>query len=180
MKNPDALRIFCPRAELSGTPFNSISVLLVEETGVPGENHRPAASHWQALSHNVVSRTKYKCLDPMTRGFYHRRLSLCTNGPVKKCLDWCISNSGTELDYEGKKKVRILFIYLFFCMNLGEINALLTISCCQMKHFGYVDQLDPNTEFRSVSLWIAHIEWNEMYWRNDWWIKMTRIVTLCF
>ena len=22
--------------------------------GVPGENHRPAASHWQTLSHNVV------------------------------------------------------------------------------------------------------------------------------
>ena len=39
------------------------------------------------------------------------------------------------------------------------------------------DQLDPNPEFRSVSLWIAHIEWNEMYWRNDWWIKMTKIVT---
>ena len=40
--------------------FNNISViswrsgLLVEETGVPGENHRPVASHWQALSHNVV------------------------------------------------------------------------------------------------------------------------------
>ena len=35
--------------------FNNIliiswrSVLLVEETGVPGENHRPAASHWQTL-----------------------------------------------------------------------------------------------------------------------------------
>ena len=25
------------------------------ETGVPGENHRPDASHWQTLSHNVVS-----------------------------------------------------------------------------------------------------------------------------
>jgi hypothetical protein len=35
--------------------FDNISVLLVEETGVPGENHRPAASHWQTLSHNVVS-----------------------------------------------------------------------------------------------------------------------------
>jgi hypothetical protein len=41
-------------------PFNNISVilwrsvLLVEETG---ENHRPAASHWQTLSHNVVSST---------------------------------------------------------------------------------------------------------------------------
>ena len=41
--------------------FNTIStmswrsVLLVEETGVPRENHRPVVSHWQTLSHNVVS-----------------------------------------------------------------------------------------------------------------------------
>jgi len=40
--------------------FNNISVvswrsvLLVEETGGPGENHQPVASHWQTLSHNVV------------------------------------------------------------------------------------------------------------------------------
>jgi len=33
------------------------SVLLVEETRVPGENHQPAASHWQTLSHNVVLST---------------------------------------------------------------------------------------------------------------------------
>ena len=32
-------------------------ILLVEETRIPGENHRPAASHWQTLSQNVVSRT---------------------------------------------------------------------------------------------------------------------------
>jgi hypothetical protein len=43
--------------------FNNIlvilwwSVLLVEETGVPGENHRPVASHRQTLSHNIVSST---------------------------------------------------------------------------------------------------------------------------
>jgi len=42
--------------------FNNISgiswrsVLLVEETGVPGENHRPA-SVWQTLSHNFASST---------------------------------------------------------------------------------------------------------------------------
>ena len=41
--------------------FNNIlviswrSVLLVEETGVPAENHRPVASHCQTLSHNDVS-----------------------------------------------------------------------------------------------------------------------------
>ena len=31
------------------------SVLLVDELGVPGENHRPAESHGQTLSHNIVS-----------------------------------------------------------------------------------------------------------------------------
>jgi hypothetical protein len=42
------------------TTFNNISVIswwsvvLMEETGGPGENHRPVASHWQTLSHNVV------------------------------------------------------------------------------------------------------------------------------
>ena len=45
--------------------FNNISVilwpsvLLVEETGVLGENHRPVASRWQNLSHNVVSNTPH-------------------------------------------------------------------------------------------------------------------------
>jgi hypothetical protein len=52
------------------TTFNNISViswrsvllveetvLLVEETGVPRENNRPALSRCQALSHNVVSST---------------------------------------------------------------------------------------------------------------------------
>jgi hypothetical protein len=47
----------------SNAPFNNIAViswrlvLLVEETGVPGENHRPVVSHLQTLSHNVVSST---------------------------------------------------------------------------------------------------------------------------
>jgi len=44
------------------TIFNNIlvtsiswwSILLVEETGVPEENHRPVASHWHTLSHNDV------------------------------------------------------------------------------------------------------------------------------
>ena len=41
--------------------FNNISAisfesfLLVGKTGSPEENHRPAASHWQTLSHDGVS-----------------------------------------------------------------------------------------------------------------------------
>jgi hypothetical protein len=31
-----------------------LSVLLVEETRIPEENHRPAACHWQTLSHKVA------------------------------------------------------------------------------------------------------------------------------
>jgi len=45
------------------TTFSNISAitwgsaLLVKKTGVPGENHRHAASHWQTISHNGVSST---------------------------------------------------------------------------------------------------------------------------
>jgi hypothetical protein len=46
--------------------FNNISVislqsvLLVEKTVVPGENHRPVASHRQTLSHVVSSTTHHE------------------------------------------------------------------------------------------------------------------------
>jgi hypothetical protein len=47
------------------TPLSTIFLLYrggqfywtVEETDVPGENHRPGESNWQALSINVVSST---------------------------------------------------------------------------------------------------------------------------
>jgi hypothetical protein len=35
-----------------------LSVLLLEETWLRGENHLLAASHWQSLSHNGVSRIR--------------------------------------------------------------------------------------------------------------------------
>ena len=46
--------------------FSNISVvswqsvlLMEEETGVPGKNHRPVVSHLQILSHNVISSTHH-------------------------------------------------------------------------------------------------------------------------
>ena len=45
------------------------SVLLVEKTSVPGGHHRPVASHWQTLSHNVVLRP------PRFRGFRSQNVS---------------------------------------------------------------------------------------------------------
>ena len=49
--------------------FNNISVitwwsvLLVDETVVPGENHQPVASHGKTLSHNVISSTPLRVRD---------------------------------------------------------------------------------------------------------------------
>jgi hypothetical protein len=60
------------------TAFNNISViswrsvLLLEETGVPGENHRPAESHCQTLSHNVVSRN-IMVLYKIRHGLWHKQ-----------------------------------------------------------------------------------------------------------
>ena len=34
-------------------------IFIVEETGVPGENHRPVESHWQTVSHKIVSSTPH-------------------------------------------------------------------------------------------------------------------------
>ena len=61
-KNPQTI-CYGIRVMVFNATFNNISVmtwwsvLLVEETGVPGENHQPAASHCQTLSHKVVSST---------------------------------------------------------------------------------------------------------------------------
>jgi hypothetical protein len=45
--------------------FNNISVIswrsivLVKETRIPGEKHRPVASHRQTLEHNGVSKAQF-------------------------------------------------------------------------------------------------------------------------
>ena len=39
--------------------INNVSVFLVDETGVLGENHRPVTSHWQTLPLNVVLSTPH-------------------------------------------------------------------------------------------------------------------------
>ena len=60
------------RVMVFNSTFNNISVilwwsvLLVEETGVPGESHRPVTSYWQTLSSNSLF-SEYECSDSFTR-----------------------------------------------------------------------------------------------------------------
>jgi hypothetical protein len=57
------------------------SVLLVEETGVSGENHWPVASHWQTLLHNLSRDSlSYKTGDH----FWREVFSQTTSNDTKK------------------------------------------------------------------------------------------------
>ena len=79
--------------------FNNISViwwwsvLLVEETGVPWENHRPAASHWQTLSDIVVllalsrSRTHNISSDSKWPGTIYKLIVIFQHFSLKK-IKW--------------------------------------------------------------------------------------------
>ena len=58
------------------------SVLLVDKTGVPWKNRRPAASHWQTLSHKDVS--SKPCLIGVRT---HNLVVICTD-----CIGSCNSN----------------------------------------------------------------------------------------
>ena len=79
------------RLMVFGATFNDISVIswrsviLVEEIGVSGENHRPVASHWQTLSHNFVSST-HNLSGVRT---YNR------SGDGNDCIGRCLSNYHT-------------------------------------------------------------------------------------
>jgi hypothetical protein len=75
------------RVMVSSSIFNNISViswwlvLLVEETRVSGENHRPAVSQWETLSHNVVSSTSRheQCIRHHDSNPYPKPLKLGVN-----------------------------------------------------------------------------------------------------
>ena len=58
-------------------------VLFVEEIRIPEENHRPTASHWQTLSHNVVSSTPLLSWiqNRSVRSIYHTITT--TTAPIK-------------------------------------------------------------------------------------------------
>jgi len=63
-------------------------VLLVEETGVPSENHRPVASHWHTLSHDGVPISSTPCLSGIRTHNVSGNINVCAclNKADKKLL----------------------------------------------------------------------------------------------
>jgi hypothetical protein len=93
------------RAMVFIATFNNISViswrsvLLVDENGEPGENHRFIASHWPTLSHNVISSTPC-CLD---QGVFIITSTFCSKCGCKcytlKLTTFFVSNRQKNLRY---------------------------------------------------------------------------------
>ena len=82
------------------------SVLLMEETGVPRERHRPAASNGKTLSHNVVSSTP--CLSSIrTPNEIHKRIGHHYNSkhnPELNPYKYTFVSPNTKTKYEGSTR----------------------------------------------------------------------------
>jgi hypothetical protein len=74
---------FCCTGMVFNVTFNNISVisgrsvLLVEKTVVSGENHSPAASHWQTLSHNHYDNVLFIYCLRSTFNFQFSKIRFC-------------------------------------------------------------------------------------------------------
>jgi hypothetical protein len=123
-----------------GATFNNIlviswqSVLLVEETGVPGENHQPAESHWQTLSHNVVSSSPRHELSTLVVIDYTG--SCNSNNHTITTTNIIDITKGTEDFFGYKRKLIIsirapdkLRICVFYAMKTSK-NACIIRSKC--------------------------------------------------
>ena len=117
--------------------FNNISViwwrsgLLVEETGIPGEIHRPVTSHWPTLSHNVVSSTprqwaKFELTASVViwidctcscKSNYHTITTTATASPPRTCILF-----------------RVYWVVQAVCIAIS-VTKLLAFSWSTIKHY---------------------------------------------
>ena len=114
--------------------FNNISViswwsvLLVEETGVPEENHQPVASHWQILSHNVVSSTP-----GLSRIRTHNLVAIGTD-----CIGSYKSNYHTITTTTAPSLFDVLHLFFvcMYCIVFQRFNAYvkMVVDYCLEAH----------------------------------------------
>ena len=115
--------------------FNNIlviswwSVLLVEETGGPKEKHRPVASHWQTLSHNVVLLALIEIRTHNIRGIGTDCIGSCKSNyyAVMTAPSFCsdyIKNEIYKYFSAAKNYVKIVFLYNF--INFTQLNVVTT------------------------------------------------------
>jgi hypothetical protein len=95
------------------------SVLLVEETGIPGENHRPVANHWY-IGITELTSTKMMCLCEKSTKIGVHVLKSFYSSKVVNILIW--------LQFKYKYDGRHMFIYIF--INLIMLSVYCSLYSC--------------------------------------------------
>jgi hypothetical protein len=126
---------------VSNATFNNISailwrpVLLVEETGVSGENHRHVACHWPTLFVKVVLSTPRFELTTL--------LEIGTDCKLKYdylhgYLYFCIFLCNRQSQFVGRRVLRYYSIFSFICMvcrSLFVLSYFLFLPLCCLFFF---------------------------------------------
>jgi hypothetical protein len=112
----------------------------VEETGVPRENHRPAANHGQSLSHKLVLRTPCHQRDSNNKTDCHDIIEIL----LKVALNTNQRNKPIQMNLEIDSERRLRTNYMTkemilstspFLINTSKIAAMkvqLLLECCYM------------------------------------------------
>ena len=121
------VRVIVPSATINNiSDISQRSVLLVEETRTPRENHWPVASHWQTLSYNVVSSTS--------------RLSGVRTHNVRGDRHWCIgsykSKYHTIMTTTHTNHIKYKVIMFLFCTLIQLLVDI--VNWIKMQHYCYI------------------------------------------
>ena len=134
--------------------FNNISFILwrsvlLEETGVHGENHWPSALHRHALSHNVASSTQLttfvvistECISSCKSNYHTTTTTTIPTLPketkVKNIINWRLNQNPilTQTDDYRFRRINIKFL------SIEEIEDERRIPMT-VEMFNYVNYLD--------------------------------------
>jgi hypothetical protein len=146
------------------------SLLLVEETGIPRENHLPVACHWQTWSHNVVnaklSETSVVLIKFNDVSAYTVIVSFCRSTWIRyqKCLIRSITN--TDPLYNCSKSHNCRINYDIYNMKLHVFLHYFLIY--QSKPL-FCDK-DNCVTISEWSLLTLHWLWNNIAFTDGTWL----------
>jgi hypothetical protein len=146
--------------------FNNISViwwqsvLLVDETRVPGENYRPVASHWQTLSQLIGYTHLYICMHKCLYGYHY--ISRSAKYSMKSLSSWYLDPfyQQSKLDLllgPSWFELTTLVVIGTDCTGSWKPNyhTITTTMALTVSPVLTADRMDLNTNWKEIS-WLKY------------------------